>query len=126
MAESLIEYMKNKEVIGFESRPVYSRDGDFLTLFLKDEDYYAERIDDLLTVYYSTQSDELIGCKVKGVQGERRATPPRDIGRLRRECGGRRRSVERPLCRGGADLTRAERQISISQQSHAECENPSP
>lgn len=68
VAESLMDYLKGKEVIGFESRPVYSRDGDFITLFLKDDDYYAERVDELLTVFHSTQTDELVGCKIKGVQ----------------------------------------------------------
>ena len=67
MAESLIDYLKNKEVIGFESRPVYSQDGDYITLFLKDEEYYSEHVDDLLTVFHSTHNDELIGCKIKGV-----------------------------------------------------------
>lgn len=68
MAESLTDYLKDKDVIGFESRPVYSRDGDFITLFLQDEDHYAERVDELLTVYHSTRNDALIGCKIKGVQ----------------------------------------------------------
>lgn len=68
MAETLIDYLKGKESLGFESKPVYSRVGDFLTLFLRDEAYYAERVDDILTVYHSVAADELIGCKIKGVQ----------------------------------------------------------
>lgn len=68
MAESLTDYLKGKEVIGFESRPVYSRDGDFITLFLQDDDYYAERVDELLTVYLATRNGELMGCKIKGIQ----------------------------------------------------------
>jgi hypothetical protein len=41
--------------------------GDYLSVFFLDESYYAERIDDFLTVYRSMESDLLIGCKVKGV-----------------------------------------------------------
>src|SRR4051794_34529314 len=63
-----MDYLNGKELIGFESRPVYSRDGDFITLFLKDEDYHAERVDELLTVFHSTLTDELVGCKIKGIQ----------------------------------------------------------
>ena len=68
MAESLTDYLKGKEVIGFESRPVYSRDGDFITLFLQGDDYYAERVDELLTVYLATRNGELLGCQIKGIQ----------------------------------------------------------
>lgn len=63
-----MDYLNGKAVIGFESRPIYSRDGDFITLFLKDEDYYAERVDELLTAFHSTKTDELVGCTIKGVQ----------------------------------------------------------
>ena len=45
----------------------YVQRGDYLSVFFSDEDYFAERIDDFLTVYRSVDSESLIGCKVKGV-----------------------------------------------------------
>jgi hypothetical protein len=72
VARSLYEGLESGSVVlpapRFESRPLYSPDGDFLTLFLQDEEYYAERVDELLTVYHSIATDELIGCEIKGVQ----------------------------------------------------------
>jgi hypothetical protein len=68
MAETLIDYLKDKEPRGFEARPIYSADGDFITLYLKDEDSYAERVDELLTVYLSVENRSLVGCKIKGVR----------------------------------------------------------
>lgn len=41
--------------------------GDYLSVFFCDEEYYAQRVDDFLTIYRSISSDSLIGCKVKGV-----------------------------------------------------------
>ena len=68
MGETLTDFLKGKKVKGFESRPIYSADGDFLSLYLSDEDSYSERVDDLLTVYLSVKNDALVGCKIKGVR----------------------------------------------------------
>lgn len=67
MAENLMDYLKGKEPKGFESRPVYSRDGDTLSYYFRNDEAYSERVDDLLTVYKSIATDELVGCKVKGI-----------------------------------------------------------
>ncbi len=64
----LIEYLKGRECQGFEPRPIYSRDGDFLTYFFKDVDFHGRRVDDLLTLYFSEEGEELVGCKIKGVR----------------------------------------------------------
>jgi hypothetical protein len=68
MGETLMEYLNGKEPRGFESRPIYSPDGDFISLYLRDEDSYAERVDDLLTIYRSVENDALVGWKIKGVR----------------------------------------------------------
>ncbi len=68
MGETLTEFLKDRKFKGFESRPIYSADGDFISIYLSDEDSYAERIDDLLTVYHSVKTDALVGCKIKGVR----------------------------------------------------------
>lgn len=47
----------------------YDRDGDCIEFLVKPKNFYAERIDDLVTVYYEEDSDEIIGSLIKGVSG---------------------------------------------------------
>ena len=48
--------------------PHYFPTGDYVTYYAKDERCYAERVDDLLTVFLSNETRELVGCKIKGVK----------------------------------------------------------
>jgi hypothetical protein len=45
----------------------YDSDGDCIEFLAKPDPFYAERIDDLVTVYYSQETGEIIGSLVKGV-----------------------------------------------------------
>jgi hypothetical protein len=45
---------------------VYDPDGDCIEFLAKPEPFYAERIDDLVTVYYSQETHEVIGSLIKG------------------------------------------------------------
>jgi hypothetical protein len=45
----------------------YDPDGDCIEFLVSDEDFYAERIDALVTVYYGRESGQIIGSLVKGV-----------------------------------------------------------
>lgn len=45
----------------------YDPDGDCIEFLAKPDSFYAERIDDLVTVYYSQETDEVIGSLIKGV-----------------------------------------------------------
>ena len=36
--------------------------------YIKDEESYRERIDELLTVYRSINTNQIIGCQIKGVR----------------------------------------------------------
>ncbi len=66
---TLQQFLKDGEPMGeFRPSPLYTPHGDSLTFYLKDEDGYGERIDDLLTIYKSTTDHEIIGCQVKGVR----------------------------------------------------------
>lgn len=38
------------------------------TYYFRDDPCYAERVDDILTVFFSFETKELVGCKVKGVK----------------------------------------------------------
>jgi hypothetical protein len=68
MANELTEYLKAHPAQGFKSRPQYFADGDYVSYFLTDERCYARRIDSLLTLYHSLDTDEIVGCKIKGVR----------------------------------------------------------
>jgi hypothetical protein len=68
MANQLAEYMKGKKCEGFTPHPFYSREGDFLTYYFTDDDSYAHRVDDTLTVYLSMLENEFVGFKLKGIR----------------------------------------------------------
>lgn len=66
---SLNEYLaQQKAPKAFEPKPFYVPEADSLTVYFKDEESYAKRMDELLTVYLSSEKDELVGCQVKGVR----------------------------------------------------------
>jgi hypothetical protein len=52
----------------FEPQVLYDPDGDCIEFLASDDPYYAERIDSLVTVYYSRETGEIIGSLVKGVK----------------------------------------------------------
>jgi len=68
MASQLTEYWQGHTCKGFHPHPFISKDGDFLTYFFRDCDYYAERVDDYLTEYHANDTGEVIGVKVKGIR----------------------------------------------------------
>lgn len=51
----------------FKPTATYDPDGDCIEFLAKPDPFYAERIDDLVTVYYSQETDEVIGSLLKGV-----------------------------------------------------------
>jgi hypothetical protein len=51
----------------FEPTATYDPDGDCIEFLAKPDPFYAERVDDLLTVCYSQETDEVIGSLLKGV-----------------------------------------------------------
>lgn len=51
----------------FEPVATYDPDGDCIEFLARPDPFYAERIDDLATVYYSQETDEVIGSLIKGV-----------------------------------------------------------
>jgi hypothetical protein len=65
---SLTEFVSKNQPQGFSSRPYYSRDGDSLSFYFRDEASYGERVDQLLTLYRSIENKRIVGCQIKGVQ----------------------------------------------------------
>jgi hypothetical protein len=53
----------------FEPTATYDPDGDCIEFLAKPDPFYAERVDDLVTVYYSQETNEVIGSLLKGVRG---------------------------------------------------------
>jgi hypothetical protein len=49
-----------------QATAVYDPDGDCIEFLASPEPFYAERIDDLVTVYYSQETREVIGSLIKG------------------------------------------------------------
>jgi hypothetical protein len=51
----------------FRPTATYDPDGDCIEFLATPESFYAERVDDLVTVYYSQETGEVIGSLIKGV-----------------------------------------------------------
>lgn len=52
----------------FEPTATYDPDGDCIEFLAKPDPFYAERIDDLVTVYYSQETHEIMGSLIKGIR----------------------------------------------------------
>lgn len=64
-AKKVFEIVEKAEP--FKPEAYYDPDGNCIEFIVKPDDFYAERVDDLLTVYYSEETKEIIGCLIKGV-----------------------------------------------------------
>lgn len=52
----------------FRPTATYDPDGDCIEFVAKPDPFYAERVDDLVTVYYSQETGDVVGSLVKGVR----------------------------------------------------------
>lgn len=52
----------------FKPTAYYDADGDCIEFISAPDSYYAERIDSLLTVYRSQETNEIVGSLIKGVR----------------------------------------------------------
>src|SRR2546422_8280305 len=51
----------------FKPMASYDADGDCIEFLAKPDAFYEERVDELVTVYYSQKTGEVIGSLIKGV-----------------------------------------------------------
>lgn len=51
----------------FRPTATYDPDGDCIEFLARPDSFYAERVDDLVSVYYSQETGEVIGSLIKGV-----------------------------------------------------------
>jgi hypothetical protein len=49
----------------FTPHAYYDSDGDCIEFLARPDNFHAERIDDLITVYRSEETGEVIGCLLK-------------------------------------------------------------
>jgi hypothetical protein len=52
----------------FEPTATYDPDGDCIEFLARPDPFYAERVDDMVTVYYSQETNEVVGSLIKGVR----------------------------------------------------------
>ena len=64
---TLEEYLATRPHKGFKATPHYSDEGDCLTFYFKNVPSYRDRVDELLTVYLSLETDDLVGCQIKRI-----------------------------------------------------------
>src|SRR6266516_2908254 len=64
---TLEQYLKTRPFKGFKATPRYSEEGDCITFYFKNAPTYADRVDELLTVYLTLETHELAGCQIKGI-----------------------------------------------------------
>ena len=67
MEQTLKEYLRTHPCQGFNPVPHYSALGDFLTYYFRDDRAYEQRVDEVLTVYLSMKTHELVGFKITGI-----------------------------------------------------------
>ena len=62
----------------FQPTALYDPDGDCIEFLAAPDPFYAERVDELVTVYYSQNTNEIIGSLIKGISRFRlfRFIPP--------------------------------------------------
>jgi len=65
---NLTEYLQGKRPGRFQPRAHYVAEGDTVIVYFKDDESHAERVDELLTVYRSMQTGEIVGCQIKSVR----------------------------------------------------------
>ena len=57
-----------QQASAFSPMATYIPEGDCIEFIISPDDYYAQRIDGLVTVYYSRKTKQLAGSLIKGVQ----------------------------------------------------------
>jgi hypothetical protein len=58
-----------EEAPAFKPSATYDPDGDCIEFIAKPDSFYGERIDDLVTVYYSHETNDIVGSLIKGASG---------------------------------------------------------
>jgi hypothetical protein len=59
----------NPVAIGFTPYHELNLDADALTIYFKPDADYSKRLNDHITLYLSIESQQIVGCRIKGIKG---------------------------------------------------------
>jgi len=65
MAETIIDFFGGDPQ--FSAEPWYNPSGDSIHYHLTPEEFFGDRVDDKLTLYRSRETNEVVGCQIKGI-----------------------------------------------------------
>jgi hypothetical protein len=66
--KSFFESLPPKSRGAFKPTAHYGEEEDALIFYFRDDPDYAKRINKRVTIYLSLDSDQLVGCEIKGVR----------------------------------------------------------
>jgi len=68
-AEKIWEYFKEHEQLGLEWKPnaFYNPDGDMIEWYNEQDNYYAERVNEFITLYRADEDDRVVGGCIKNI-----------------------------------------------------------
>lgn len=59
----------NPPAAEFQPYYYFSKEADSITFYFRDEADYSKRLSDHVTLMLSCESNEIVGCRIKGVSG---------------------------------------------------------
>jgi len=68
MADQLMELIQGTPKVEFTSSAYYDAETDALTFYFSDDPDYGKRLNQRVTAYLSLATNELVGCRIKGVK----------------------------------------------------------
>jgi hypothetical protein len=75
---SVEHYLSENPIAGpFQPYCIWSRADDTLTAHFTGEEFYSERLTAHVTIFRSMSTDDIIGCRIKGVSEITQDTPNR-------------------------------------------------
>jgi hypothetical protein len=70
MAADLKTFLQNESVASeFKPYCELSREADALTVYFKPDRDYSKRLTDHVTLFLGVDTNELVGCRIKGISG---------------------------------------------------------
>ena len=64
----LIQFLKeNPPAKDFKPHCYHSKEADALTIYLRGDADYSKRLNAHVTLFFSIDTDEVVGCRIKGL-----------------------------------------------------------
>ena len=68
MAKDLVEHIRARTPKSFKPSTTYGANEDSLVFYFREDEAHEDRIDELLTLYRANDSEDVVGCQVKGIR----------------------------------------------------------